>query len=267
MKLYGVVVLDVVSSRKVKDRKQLQVDLHQYIHKVNEQYSKILAAPIRITLGDEWQVITSSPAECYNIVSAFQQLFWKEDIEIYAGIGIGSVSTDITLDVGATDGPCFHLARQAIDIAKAGKNNKRYISSKNNKVYFCSDLEEFAETEYYSEIAAAAENENFTGVMNHPFSILKEEASLLGNLINVLIENTEILKSKVTSKQKNVILDYQRFDTYREIVALYREKNRPASIGNISEKLNASQYFTINRNQEMIKELLNHYCRIRSVLY
>lgn len=72
--LYGVVNMGVVESRKVKDPRQLQIDLDSYIAHVSKKYKDILVAPISVTLGDEWQLITSKPSECYNLVHEFQKL-------------------------------------------------------------------------------------------------------------------------------------------------------------------------------------------------
>lgn len=271
MVLYGVIILDLVGSRNVKDRRHVQNQLDAYIDKVNEKYAKILVTPITITLGDEWQVITSSPSECYQIVSEFQQHFWGDGISLYAGIGIGNLSTDIDKEIRKMDGTSFHLAREAIQIAKSGKSSKKYISSKNNRVYFRSDLKKsntLEELEYLTEVAASSESDAHmtTDCIDDSSSVVLQEATLVGNLINVLIENNEILKSKMTDNQKRIILDYQRLETYRDMMILYKQENRPASIGNISEKLNASHYNTIQRNQAAIKRLLNHYCNMRSVI-
>jgi len=99
MKLYSVVNMDIVGSRHVKDRLQLQINLGNYIDQMNKKYRSILSTPITITLGDEWQLITDKLSESYNLIHEFQQLLWKDRIEIYAGIGIGELKTPIFEDI------------------------------------------------------------------------------------------------------------------------------------------------------------------------
>lgn len=116
MGLYGVVVMDIVGSRNIRERGQLQAFLINCIGKMNQKHSLILTTPISITLGDEWQLITHYPAECYNLVHEFQQLLWEFEIDFYAGIGIGRLSTPVFEEVRFMDGPCFNLAREAVNI-------------------------------------------------------------------------------------------------------------------------------------------------------
>ena len=77
MKLYSVVNMDIVASRYIKDRNRFQLDLSSYIERINEIYAGILSAPVAITLGDEWQLITSKPSESYNLVHEFQKFLWR----------------------------------------------------------------------------------------------------------------------------------------------------------------------------------------------
>ncbi len=99
MKLYSVVNMDIVGSRNIKDRNLLQYNLNNYLNQINQKYRNILSVPITITLGDEWQLITDKLSESYNLIHEFQQLLWKDRIEIYAGIGIGELKTPIFEDI------------------------------------------------------------------------------------------------------------------------------------------------------------------------
>lgn len=289
--LYGVVILDIVGSRKVKRRAELQCKLEGHIDWINKKYSAILISPISITLGDEWQIITSNPSECYNFIQEFQQLLWQDDIELYAGIGIGDISTEINEKIGKMDGPCFHQARKAINIAKGGiELRKKYILSKRNRIYFQTEEEHMNTTSYLpfadfiDEVAVACEPRiDFIGktgnkLQEYSFSVmsnpnrrypgeLEREHLILKDLVNVVIENNEILKSKMTRGQKKAFVDYQRYGSYRKMQEAYmNEMSSAYSIGNISEKLNSSEYFTIQRNLQVVKILLERYCYFRSVL-
>jgi hypothetical protein len=99
-----------------------------------------MTIPADITLADEWQVLTHQPAKLYQIVEEFQHLFWPDNISLYAGMGIGSISTSLSKNIRNIDGPCFHHARQAINTVKDKKHHR--IGSKGNRVLFSGHSEE-----------------------------------------------------------------------------------------------------------------------------
>ena len=242
MTVYGVAIFDLVGSRKVTARNQLQLHLKDNINKFNRQFGSILAVPAGITLGDEWQVLTHEPTKLYHIVETFQQMFWPHNIDLYTGIGIGPVSTILDKDIRTMDGPCFHHARQAVEIAKRQNHNR--ITSKRNKVFFFTDHSNPGS--FAQEIAASRES----SAAYHSLSVSIPE------LINVIIENNEVLKSKMTANQKEIYLQYLQYGSYRKIV----EKTEKKSISNISDRLNQAEIFTIQRNGSVIESLLSQYC-------
>lgn len=259
MKLYGVVIMDVHGSRNMPNRLQFQETLIKYIGRMNEKFNNILAAPISITLGDEWQAITHSPSECYEIVHEFQQYLWQAKVEVYAGIGIGELATEVYDDIRRMDGPCFHIARNAIEIAKnQAKLKNRLIYSKHNKVYFHAQsvsipnvVESSFAPAWYEAVATKSTDDN------NSFITFDE-------LINTLIENNEILKARMTLKQKRIYIDYIKHRTYRKILEEYGDTTSE-TISGISQKLNSAEFFTIQRNQKIIKILLDTYCSLRGL--
>ena len=84
MTLYGVVIFDIVDSRKNPARDELQRALKKHIKNFNESYRKIITVPSDITLGDEWQVLTDQPTKLYQIVEEFQHTFWPDNTSLYA---------------------------------------------------------------------------------------------------------------------------------------------------------------------------------------
>ncbi len=268
MKQYCVINMDIVGSRLVKDREQLQINLNNHINYVNDKYRDTLAAPAAITLGDEWQLITGDLSQAYNLVHEFQQLLWKDNIELYAGMGIGSLSTAVSEDVRQMDGPCFHSARQAINTIKdTDKLKNKYTVSKQNKVFLLSEhiitsTIQFNFLDFYysskskysesvlQEVAAAAES----NPANTYKSVILDKL-ILERTINLIIENNEILKSRMTKKQKDIYVSYFKIGSYRKVV----DENLDESISGISQKLNSAAYFTIQRNHQMVSALLNTY--------
>lgn len=273
MKQYSVVNLDIVGSREVKDREQLQRNLNSYIDQMNNKFNSILVSPISITLGDEWQLITSKPAEAYNLVHAFQQLLWVDNVELYAGIGIGGLSTLPDKDIRNMDGPCFHAARDAIKISKSMGNLKsKYRINKMNRIFLLtqslSSREiDFDILEFYfnsksiymesveQEVAVARETD-----VNYMDSVFLNNM-ILEKTINLIIENNEVLKAKMTDKQKAIYISYLKQGSYRMVVESM-ETTTKETIGGISQKLNSASYFTIQRNHQMVSILLDSICSI-----
>lgn len=82
----------------------------------------------------------------------------------------------------------------------------------------------------------------------------------LGKIINLIIENNEIFKAKMSPKQKETYIKYFNSESYSK---LSKELNESTS--SISPKMNIAEYFTIQRNHEMVSQLLEKYCWMRGV--
>ncbi len=252
MGLFGVINIDIAGSRKLKNRQDIQDELKAYIKKLNAEIKDILLAPIAITLGDEWQIVLENPIKSYYVINKFQNFLRKKKINVYAGIGIGDISTNIYEDTASMDGECFIKAREALNIAK---NKNRYynkeLNSKKNNIYFnaedASFVNEFMKkVSMFSEVAITTNCE-------------REYDLPINKVINTLIENNEVLKNKITDKQLDIIELYEELGSYNNIV-----KQKPdISKADISQKLNVSNYFVINNNNFIIEALIDSYCKIR----
>lgn len=255
MKLYGAITIDIVKSRQIPNREVLQEKLNTYFQLVKDAYPEDIVSDICFTLGDEWQLITDKPHKCYRIVHDFQKLLWQDDIIIYAGIGIGELKTNLYKDTRKMDGSCFYMAREAIEIAKEGSKKKNsFIQSKLNRVYLKSVAKEFIQ-EKQNRISL------YQGINSLEFSEVAADIEgaptlHIEDVINTLIENNEILTGKLTKKQKIIYTEYQKLKSYRKIVEFNRDRFNE-TIGGISQKLNSAEYFTIQRNQEVIENLIN----------
>lgn len=272
MEIYGVVIMDIVGSRKLLNRKAVQDSLIDFIDFINKKYAAILPIPISVTLGDEWQLITNEPWQCYNLIHEFQKLMWSIDVNFYAGIGIEKISTNLNNDIGKVDGPCFHLARHAINTVKDYyRQKKSEIHSKHNKIFFKGNLLDINNMCFF--------NKDYNGKNNISFNDLKEvegEVAVdyldnsmedmnsyftklnIDSIINNIIENNEILKQKMTQKQKRVYIEYLKAGSYRKILDV--EEMKDESISSISQKLNTAEFFTIQHNHKIVTSLLYNYC-------
>lgn len=117
--IYFALIGDLDQSRELPDRAAVQRKLQAIILQMNERTTKTAAAPLKLTAGDEVQGISQNPRYMLEVVVALsdalspQQFSW--------GLGYGVLATDLSDDVALMDGPCFHLARKALESTK-GKN-------------------------------------------------------------------------------------------------------------------------------------------------
>lgn len=247
MAVYGAAILDVVDSRESANRAELQAILNRTIADFNELFREILPVPAGITIGDEWELLTDRPRHGYKLVAWFQAALRPRGIEIYAGLGLGGLSTPPAGEIRQLDGACFHLARQALAIAKGDLGPRRkHIYSKRNRVYLLAETGTSSGNHGWlpagGELAAAAED---AGSQLSRVPLLE--------IANALIENTEILKSRMTRKQRETFAEYERLGSYRRMAAAGGARQTP---GAISQKLNKAEYFTIQRNEHLIGTLL-----------
>lgn len=252
MKLYGVINMDIVDSRLLNNRKDVQENIHEYLDVWNNKHKDILLTPITITLGDEWQIVLKNTYKGYEVINAFQSFLRKKDIYVYSGFGVGTISTSIYNDTRLMDGDCFINAREALNIAK-NKNRfyNKQMNSKKNNVYFNAEDLSFkvalpSTLDSIGEVAITAGED-------------EDQIPTVNNIINSMIENNEILKHKVTNKQWETIQLYDKLGSYNNIV----KQDETITKADISQKINGSNYSVIKNNNLNIEGLIRLYCEIK----
>lgn len=233
--IYSVINMDIVDSRKLKNRVEIQDVINTYLDEVSHKYRNILLSKITLTLGDEWQIVLKDISKSYTLITEINEFLIDYNIKTYSGIGLGSISTGIYSKSSLMDGEAFINAREALN--KAKKKNG-YINSNVNRVYF---NEAFDNT--YEEVALTSIN----GHINNK--------ALLKNVINSLIENTEIIINRITPKQLEIIKSYRSYGTYSSMV----ENQKAKSKAEISQKLNTAEYFVLENNIKLIEKLFIEY--------
>ncbi|MGH7563903.1 MAG: SatD family protein [Gemmatimonadota bacterium] len=114
--LYAALIGDVVESRRHEDRARLQRDLEAALTRVNDRSAGALAAPLTLTAGDEVQGLFRDPAAVVDAVVEIADAVVPARL-VY-GLGVGPLETDLGPDPALLDGPCFHLAREALTEAR-----------------------------------------------------------------------------------------------------------------------------------------------------
>src|SRR5210317_951567 len=113
---YFVLIGDLVASRELDDRAEVQARFKGAVADLNRTMGDQLAAPLKLTAGDEVQGLTQSPEVFVEILTHTSEVL--APVEISWGIGFGELATALADDVATLDGPCFHRAREAVEAAK-----------------------------------------------------------------------------------------------------------------------------------------------------
>ena len=103
---------DVEGSRQIEQRARLQRELERATARVNQVLGSALAAPLTLTAGDEIQGLFRDPAGVVDAVVEVADAVFPA--RLVHGLGLGSLETDLGPDPALLDGPCFHLAREAL---------------------------------------------------------------------------------------------------------------------------------------------------------
>jgi hypothetical protein len=116
--LYVALIADAAASRALPtaERARLQRALTATLPEWNRRWRPHLAARFALTLGDEVQALLTTPAAVWDITHAIRLAVPQVDWVI--GCGRGAISTPLARTAPEVDGPCFHAARAAVDLAK-----------------------------------------------------------------------------------------------------------------------------------------------------
>lgn len=113
---YWAVIADVVHSRAIVERDRFQKKLESVVTSANEEFAKGLVSRWIVTAGDEFQALYEDPSSLPEIVEYL--LGEVSPVRIRMGIGHGTLATELKPYAIGMDGPCFHAARFALNLAK-----------------------------------------------------------------------------------------------------------------------------------------------------
>lgn len=177
-KPYIVIIGDIINSRELEQRSEVQEKLKQALHDINEKYNTDIAARFMITLGDEFQGLLHNGNNTMKLIEELRSIMYP--VRLRFGIGIGGVSTNIhQVETREIDGPCYYNARKAIDYLK--KNENRYHNDE-------------ADTR------------------------IEIESDSLGvsNLMNTVLSLMSVIERNWTERQRTIIYDYAMYQDGQE---------------------------------------------------
>lgn len=132
--MYLALIADVIDSKMVQERFNLQKQLEKAIRKMNELFGDYLASCFTLTLGDEFQALLKVDAPVFQIIDTLRSELSPTQLRF--GIGLGEIATaiDPLQSIGA-DGPAYWNARAAINLVHQKNdygNTQIYFSSGND---------------------------------------------------------------------------------------------------------------------------------------
>ena len=141
--MYLALIADVIDSKMVQERLDLQKQVEKTLQKMNELFGDYLASRFTLTLGDEFQALLKVDAPIFQIIDTLRSELTPTQLRF--GIGLGEIVTDIDplQSIGA-DGPAYWNARAAINLVHQKNdygNTQIYFSSgKENQDFFVNSL-------------------------------------------------------------------------------------------------------------------------------
>ena len=132
--MYLALIADVIDSKMVQERFNLQKQLEKTLRKMNELFGDYLASCFTLTLGDEFQALLKVDAPVFQIIDSLRSELIPTQLRF--GIGLGEIVTaiDPLQSIGA-DGPAYWNARAAINLVHQKNdygNTQIYFSSGND---------------------------------------------------------------------------------------------------------------------------------------
>ncbi|HHE54854.1 MAG TPA: ArsR family transcriptional regulator [Caldithrix abyssi] len=123
-KNYFVIIGDIVQSRQIKKRAQVQKIFAQAIADLERNFNDSFLSPPTLTIGDEFQAVLQSTQDLFMLVHQFE--IAMEPVQVRFGLGLGQIETPINRQAAiGMDGSAFHYAREAIEQARL--QNRKYL--------------------------------------------------------------------------------------------------------------------------------------------
>jgi len=120
------VIADLVKSRSVTDREQVQATLRDTISDINRRNGGI-ASPYTLTLGDELQALLGDGRRAFDDAVTIQAAV--HPVMVRFSLAVGTLTTAVNpAQALGMDGPAFHRARDGIETLKSDNTSLFYVS-------------------------------------------------------------------------------------------------------------------------------------------
>ncbi len=127
---YIAIIGDIIESKQVNNRAELQEAIQAAFDQVDSKYPNMIQSKFTLTLGDEFQALLKPSKEIFKLL---EELDYLIPVPFRYGLGYGTLSTDFDKEVSiGADGPAYWYAREAIETIHdqnwSGKTNGYIIT-------------------------------------------------------------------------------------------------------------------------------------------
>jgi hypothetical protein len=119
--LYIALIGDIIKSRSINNRNEIQLKLEDIFTRVNAKYEQFIVSKFLITIGDEFQGLLKPSAPIYEIIYTIVEPLYP--IQVRFGLGLGVITTPLKEMALGMDGPAFYLARESLKVAHEKKGH------------------------------------------------------------------------------------------------------------------------------------------------
>jgi|GEM_PF-6404170 len=116
MKNYTAVIMDIRASKKMEPetRRRCQEKLGRVLGAANDVYGRYMESQAEFSAGDSIQALFRKPVDGLMFCFFVRALMYP--FTLYTGAGIGGLTVQVeNAGSNAQDGPCYHLAREALE--------------------------------------------------------------------------------------------------------------------------------------------------------
>ncbi len=122
--LYFVLIGDIVRSRQIQDRAQIQASFFHHLQVLGDAYGGLFVSPPTLTIGDEFQAVLKHTQKLFLFIHELECAL--HPVQLRFGFAIGEIETPLNTKAAiGMDGSAFHGARVAIE--KAKELERRYF--------------------------------------------------------------------------------------------------------------------------------------------
>lgn len=127
---YIAIIGDIIESKQVNNRAELQEAIQAAFDQVDSKYPNMIQSKFTLTLGDEFQALLKPSKDIFKLLEELDHLI---PVPFRYGLGYGTLSTDFDTEVSiGADGPAYWYAREAIETIHdqnwSGKTNGYIIT-------------------------------------------------------------------------------------------------------------------------------------------
>lgn len=121
--LYAAVVGDIISSKKIPNRQEVQKELQSVLDEINSKYKEAIASKFTIVRGDDFQGLIKEDF-VHLVPEIIDRISFQFNYPLRFGAALGTIGTDLNPNqcIGMF-GEAFFFAELAIDAAKQKKKN------------------------------------------------------------------------------------------------------------------------------------------------